>query len=99
MDEPVTDTHENTPYEAVGTVLHELVGTNEAESLISDFKTNWVSKFPFVFLAPDKSAVDIHTRSPFLCLCILGVTIDFLHPEKREAVLFVHDLGVRLGSG
>ncbi|KAH7260107.1 hypothetical protein MRS44_008750 [Fusarium solani] len=84
LDELVVDTQDATPYEPPVTVLHELVGTSEAESLISDFKSNWTSKFPFVVVALERSAVDIHTHSPFLCLCILGVTMDFLHPLRKR---------------
>ncbi|RTE72979.1 hypothetical protein BHE90_012598 [Fusarium euwallaceae] len=84
LDELVADTQDVTPFEAPVTVLHELVGTNEAESLISDFKSNWMSRFPFVVIPLEKSAVDIHAQSPFLCLCILGVTMDFLHPLRKR---------------
>ncbi|RSL72235.1 hypothetical protein CEP54_000862 [Fusarium duplospermum] len=84
LDELVADTQDATSYEAPVSVLHELVGTNEAESLISDFKSNWTPKFPFVVIPLEKSAVDIHAQSPFLCLCILGVTMDFLHPLRKR---------------
>ncbi|UPL04299.1 hypothetical protein LCI18_015233 [Fusarium solani-melongenae] len=84
LSELVADTQDATPYETPVTVIHELVGTSEAESLISNFKSNWTSKFPFVVIALERSAINIHTHSPFLYLCIIGVTMDFLHPLRKR---------------
>ncbi|KAI8717869.1 Zn(2)-C6 fungal-type domain-containing protein [Fusarium sp. LHS14.1] len=84
LDELVVDTQDATPYEPPVTVLDELIGTNEAESLINDFKSNWMAKFPFVVVELEKSAVDLHAHNPFLCLCILGVTMDFQHPLRKR---------------
>ncbi|KAM0428279.1 hypothetical protein ACHAPT_007180 [Fusarium lateritium] len=72
------------PQPQLGTVLNEMLGTNEADSLINDFNSIWVPRFPFVVVDPEQSAVDIHTNSPFLCLCILGVTVDYLHPLRKR---------------
>lgn len=84
LDELVIDTQDATPYEPPVTVLDELIGTNEAESLLNDFKSNWTAKFPFVVVELERPAVDLHTHNPFLCLCILGVTMDFQHPLRKR---------------
>ncbi|KAF4458716.1 hypothetical protein FALBO_14539 [Fusarium albosuccineum] len=62
----------------------DLIDLREADVLVRDFTSNWVQQFPFIYIDPQQTALDIHGHSPFLCLCILGVTIDFLSPRRKR---------------
>ncbi|KAL3476520.1 hypothetical protein BJX99DRAFT_270504 [Aspergillus californicus] len=43
-----------------------------AERYLSDFKTKLTPHFPFVVIAPNVSANELHQTKPFLCLAILA---------------------------
>lgn len=52
--------------------------------MINDFRNTWIPAFPFVVIEPTASSSDIRQQTPFLFLCILGVTISITHPLRKR---------------
>lgn len=56
---------------------------DEAESLVAQFKSRFVWKFPFVVLPPSQSVDDLRKREPLLFLAVIAATIPSAHAIRK----------------
>ncbi|KAJ5993843.1 transcriptional regulator family: Fungal Specific TF [Penicillium sp. IBT 35674x] len=78
-DPPTTSAMEGQP----SIVDRGLLSEAEAERLITSFKCDFVSKFPFVLLQRGETADTLRRTQPFLFLCVVAATMGSVLPLRK----------------
>lgn len=78
-DPPTTSAMEGQP----SIVDRGLLSEAEVERLVTSFKCDFVSKFPFVLLQPGETADGLRCTQPFLFLCVVAATMGSVLPLRK----------------
>lgn len=63
-----------------------LLSPDQAQSLIQDFKSHFITKFPFIVLPklpPDQTTKHLRQHEPLLFLCVIAATIPTVNPLRK----------------
>lgn len=60
-----------------------LLSQAEAKLLVSKFRLEFGTKFPFVVLQDNETAAALIEKQPFLFMCIASATLSSAHPARR----------------